>query len=449
MVPRCDKSQKLFQAGTKSAVVIAGFAVGRARTGSPLDLSLAALLRNRFGTRGSPGPRGKVENAAEWVRYKLEQDLTGIAALFDASYPSGNLYLCATFAGFNADGVPIIKQLLFKESWVPAGPAAIIAPRYDVESGEVTVNKFQAVTAGITCVANAILGGHYRTTDPVIKAYYRKRRQGGLDNASVPEIASLARVILRETGKFTDAVGGREQIAILPVEGKPTWVLQDLPTDTELGARFELSKGVSCSGGHPCTRGEPGYFEDFTHPVNEAIPNFYLASVFNGATVALDDNYFVRNIFQNVRLKWQGRQFPYLFGNTFRAPCVLELPENSDLPNDPQTADLLNNCRVERKLEVAIDPGTVGIAGKWEAIGHPCVAQNPGGGANVEDTTGYPCRNDASARCSDCDSHMCDSHAEICESCGEVFCSTCLAYHTSAYHQKKPAAEYRRLRKSA
>ena len=69
--------------------------------------------------------------------------------------------------------------------------------------------------------------------------------------------------------------------------------------------------------------------------------------------------------------------------------------------------------------------------------------------ASSEDVTGYPCGNDASARCCDCDSHICDAHSESCESCGEAFCSTCLAYHTSVYHQKKPASEYRRYRKSA
>jgi hypothetical protein len=30
-----------------------------------------------------------------------------------------------------------------------------------------------------------------------------------------------------------------------------------------------------------------------------------------------------------------------------------------------------------------------------------------------------------------------------------LFCSTCLAFHHRAYHQKKTAADYRRHRKSA
>ena len=69
--------------------------------------------------------------------------------------------------------------------------------------------------------------------------------------------------------------------------------------------------------------------------------------------------------------------------------------------------------------------------------------------SNVEDATGYPCGKDASERCCDCDAHVCEAHAESCDSCNEVFCSTCLAFHQKAYHQKKPATEYRRLRKSA
>jgi hypothetical protein len=39
----CDNSQKLFRTGERSAIVIAGFAVGRRN--SPLDLTLASVLR--------------------------------------------------------------------------------------------------------------------------------------------------------------------------------------------------------------------------------------------------------------------------------------------------------------------------------------------------------------------------------------------------------------------
>jgi len=69
--------------------------------------------------------------------------------------------------------------------------------------------------------------------------------------------------------------------------------------------------------------------------------------------------------------------------------------------------------------------------------------------SSVADAVGYPCGMDASQRCCDCDAHICDAHAESCDSCDEVFCSTCLAFHQRAYHRKRPASEYRRLRRSA
>ena len=69
--------------------------------------------------------------------------------------------------------------------------------------------------------------------------------------------------------------------------------------------------------------------------------------------------------------------------------------------------------------------------------------------SHVEDAEGYPCGSDASDRCCDCGAHVCDQHGENCQICSELFCSTCLAFHNRAYHQKKPAADDRRHRKSA
>jgi len=61
--------------------------------------------------------------------------------------------------------------------------------------------------------------------------------------------------------------------------------------------------------------------------------------------------------------------------------------------------------------------------------------------SNVEDAMGYPCGNEAKQRCCDCDAHVCESHGECCDSCDEVFCSTCLAFHQMAYHRKKPSTQ--------
>ena len=70
---------------------------------------------------------------------------------------------------------------------------------------------------------------------------------------------------------------------------------------------------------------------------------------------------------------------------------------------------------------------------------------------NVEDATGYRCGEDASQRCSDCGSHLCDTHGETCAACDAVFCATFLAFHNRGRHEKKPAAspDKRQRRKSA
>ena len=69
---------------------------------------------------------------------------------------------------------------------------------------------------------------------------------------------------------------------------------------------------------------------------------------------------------------------------------------------------------------------------------------------NIEDTAGYPCGRDASAKCSDCGTHVCDAHAADCELCNQTFCATCLAFHSRETHLKKSAAvSERQRRKSA
>lgn len=69
--------------------------------------------------------------------------------------------------------------------------------------------------------------------------------------------------------------------------------------------------------------------------------------------------------------------------------------------------------------------------------------------AHAEDAIGYPCGGEASGRCCDCGAHVCDAHADACEFCNEMFCSTCLAFHSREYHRKKAASANRENRKSA
>ena len=67
--------------------------------------------------------------------------------------------------------------------------------------------------------------------------------------------------------------------------------------------------------------------------------------------------------------------------------------------------------------------------------------------AHPEDVVGYPCSNDASEKCTDCGTRLCDAHTEHCDLCNQTFCATCLAFHIREQHQKKPAAVGERQRR--
>jgi hypothetical protein len=59
--------------------------------------------------------------------------------------------------------------------------------------------------------------------------------------------------------------------------------------------------------------------------------------------------------------------------------------------------------------------------------------------AHVADPLGYPCGKDELGACSDCGIHVCDEHAEKCSVCFHLFCLTCLGFHETGAHEKKPA----------
>lgn len=382
----CDNSQKLFRTGEKSAMVIAGFAVGRQNT--PLDLTVASVLRKRFDSHGLPTAEGATY---DWARFALAQALTGVAALSDPeTTSSASLQLIATFAGFDERGQLVLKQLLFRESWKPSGPLNAKAPEYEVlQAGATLDGKFLPITTGITCVADAILGGYYRTKDPVILRYYQRRREGTLDSLELKELKSLAQVILRETRNFTDKVGGEDPIGVFPVGGNIEWTLPTLPSDKDLPARFFLWKGLLCpEATEQCKvlNGSAAYFEDFQHDTDELVAKFFLAGQFKERPVALDNNYFVNDSFEGTTLKWRGGNF-FMHGNHFK-DCVLEMPEGVQLQPG---SELDGKCRLVRKPEVSVEPGTVGSPIKWETFG--CKKIEPNGGITF--TAGGSCGNAA------------------------------------------------------
>ena len=152
----CDDSQKLFRTGTHSAMAINGFAVGGY---SRLQLAVASVLRKRFGPHGIADNRGGVTMVGDWSSWALEQALVGVAALYDPpDLPESSMVFGATYAGFDTDGHPILRQQAFRGSWKPSPLPDKPVPEYTIsDSHNVLVNRFIPVAAGIPHVANAIL----------------------------------------------------------------------------------------------------------------------------------------------------------------------------------------------------------------------------------------------------------------------------------------------------
>jgi hypothetical protein len=356
-----------------------------------LDLALASVLRKRFGSEGLIGEEGTAEFTSEWAKLALRQVLTGVAALYDpAKTAPSNLFLLTTFAGFDKGGVPIVKQLLFIEKWVPSGPLSNLTPDYQVLQKGETIQRFTQFTAGITCVADAILGGYYKSEDAVIQRYYQKRRDGLLDSLPLEEMKTLAQVILRETRNFTNLVGGKDEIGIFPVSGDIQWLLPPLPSDKHLPARFFLWNGLECTDRNPeckLVNGGADFFEDFQRALDESITKFFLASQFKDIAVVVDNNYFVRDSFEGTTLKWRGGPI-FMRSNNFHN-CILELTEHAEVPGD---SELNGKCKLVRKAEVSFESTTVGAPIKYQTSG--CVEKSSNGGVTI--TAGDKCGNAAS-----------------------------------------------------
>jgi hypothetical protein len=389
----CDDSQKLFPTGQESAMVVAGFAV--AQKGKPLGLEVASVLRKRFGPGGhtylaqdlgsgkisvrndtDPGPPGGFEGVlfdSQWCRLRLAQDLTAIASLYDpSSLPPDKMVFQAAFAGIQKDGTVALKWQTFAGSWVTVGPLNALVPRYDVQETPAPIDPVQNFVwsaSGVTPVAVAILQGYYKSSDPVILKYYsRLHSMRGRDSMSLEEMTRLVRAILRETKKFTYFVGGPDEIAVFPSKGQPRLQMPTLPTEKSIATRFLPKEGLLYTKEHPGGQSFASnlmsvYFEDFQHPLDEVIAQFFLGCEFKDIPVVLDNNYFVRNAFEGVTFKYRGAAF-FSQGGAYRN-CVVEVPEGITLPS----SEIFDRCRIVKEKEISWEKNTVGAPLQYELSG--------------------------------------------------------------------------------
>jgi hypothetical protein len=198
------------------------------------------------------------------------------------------------------------------------------------------------------------LSGHYPTKNPVIESYYATRRNNLLNQMTVEDMQALAKVIMDETKKFTDVVGGEDQIGVFPAgNGNVQWSLpSNLPSDAQLQPRLFRWEGISCSdssSARPCGIVPVSFVLDFSRPNDEMFKKFYLASQFLHIPIALDNNLFVGNTFDHATLKWRGGSF-FMRRNTFK-DCILEMANGAELPHG---SELEGKCTVERKDSIDI-----------------------------------------------------------------------------------------------
>lgn len=353
----CDNSQKLFRTTPHSAFAIAGFAVGGGNT--PLDLALAPVLRRGFGPNGLPRDENS-DAIAHSLEIILEDALTDVAAICDPSTPSTALSVTVILARINDKQVPVLQQLQLTEAWTPMGPLKVLAPQYSSRlTPEVTVTKFFGASVGIKFVAEAILKGVYKSDDPLIRDYYRRRKMGQLDDMGLNEMSALAHVILRETEKFTEFVGGGDQMSEFASGDDATFHLPTgLTNDTQTTPTVTRWEGLECiSTQTPFCGNAPVSFSRNPAQMAGAVrfAKLFIASEFRDIPVALDGNLFIGDSFEGVTLKWNGGSF-FSYRNTFK-DCVLELTSNAREHLHPE----LSTCRIVRNSVVDLPPGTIGL----------------------------------------------------------------------------------------
>jgi hypothetical protein len=358
----CDNSQKLFRTSPNSAVVIAGFAVGGRN--SPLNLAIASVLLKKFGPHGLAND-DQAKFAPDQIKNMLSQALRNVAALrfpFDPQHFDPQI-LDVTFARVDRSSGPAVRVLEFRETLKLSAPLQVYVPEFEIvqDTGEVPIKTFVSVSLGLPYVAQAILAGYWKSTDPVILDYYQKKKNGQRDSMPLAEMRKLTVAILHETGRYVTGVGGEDQIGVFPAAGDSAeefTLPKNLPSEAQSIPHVLGSVGLDCSATPPCN-GAISFTIDPTQPYSP-YQNFYLASRFRGLQIALENNIFIGNNFDGVTFLYHGGN-PYLLHNAV-TNCTLEVPQAMPVPNIPD----LQVCRIVKKAVVGYSLDTFGARRVWD-----------------------------------------------------------------------------------
>jgi 20S proteasome alpha/beta subunit len=347
----CDNSQKLFRTSPHSVLVIAGFAVDRGP--SPLDLAIAPFLLKKFGPNGL-ATDDQAEFAPERIKDYLSEALRNVSALhypFDPEHFEPQR-LFVTFARIDRNSRTVLRRFVYTERLKMLAPLNVNVPEFDVQdSGEVLVTTFfQNPFVGLPYVAQAIFDGYWKSTDPDILNYYKKKEHGQLESMSLTEMRKLAAAMLRETRNRVDRVGGGDQVAVFPASGSDAdfTLPRLLPTAAQSVPSVLSFAGLNCST-TPCNG--PISFSTDPERLQGTYNKFFLASQFVNIPIALEDNIFIGNKFDGVTFIWSGGK-PFMRQNQI-SNCTIEVRPATPLPNTLG----LQACRVLTKpvLDYSLD----------------------------------------------------------------------------------------------
>jgi hypothetical protein len=368
----CDDSQKLFQTTQNSALVIAGFAVdGKV---SALDLAVAPVLLKEFGHHGL-AKDDQAPFIPDMIKEKLSEALTNVAALhypFDPQHHKPQP-LIVTFARIDRNSGPILRRLLYTETLKLSAPLQVYVPQFEVQdSGEVPITKFLPDAEGLPWVAQAIFAGVWKSQDPDILKYYEKKKRDQLDSMSLIEMRRLAEAILHETERYLVAVGGEDQIGVFPTDESAVefHLPADLPIDALSVPSVLTWVGLDCSGTATLCNG-PLTFSVDPQRAQGPYNKFFLAGRFSDVPIALENNIFIGNDFNQVTFEWIGGR-PFMLHNHV-SHCTLELPGTMPVPRIPD----LQECQIVRKKVVQYPPGTVGQRGVFNLGSQMIVQPHP------------------------------------------------------------------------
>ncbi len=377
-----DDSQKLFRVGPKSAMVIAGFA-SWASQGSPLDVQVAAVIRDEFTEREWTSGKQSVTDLQNMIRSTVGYQLQLFGALFATAKPSPPpeaLDFQTLAAGISRRGEIQIVRIGFTPRVQRWGPFNVAAPTYEIKSTSTVVNHFVGLSAGVDKVARRILDGTVETQDNRILNYYRFRSVGKLGELPLIGLEGLAAAILEETRHATPFVGGPDQVGVFSSKGRCVkWSLPQLPLNRQKLISTVLNMGFTYTPDGRLTpqeyseaRGKNMHTDmsmSLVQPFEQPFTQVFVAARFRDVAVLLDGNAFAGNVFSNVTFKYLGG--PVFFADTnFLNGCVVEYPPNVQIPF------FLRYCAAKQVTSPTLERT---IGSPLRAKPHGCVTRNAAG----------------------------------------------------------------------